>query len=564
MKTTRITKWVVVLLGLCLVAMGCSSNSHQSGAPGEPTTSPSSGSNTTSTVQSGQPKRGGTLRIGVNTAFSNLDPAQEPLGIGDIAQLFYDTLLQYDPANMAQQGLKADLATSWAATSNNTVFTFHLRQGVKFSDGTPMTSDDVKATFLRVQQAPDGIQSSDAPYLKGFTVATPDPMTVVFTAPRPTSTFLALLADSGMSIMEASQITAKPLSPEQTPIGTGPFKLVKAVQNQYLEAVRNPYYWDSPRPYLDGVTLVYFATDAAAESAYIAGSIDMTVGSLVSTTDWASLVKEVPGTVLWPQYELNPDYVFLNTSTKPFNDVRVRQAFNLVDNEAQIGERTYGSYYTPALYGAPIGSDTYPDLKSPYTLPSAELAALPQISGVTNSDIQQARQLLSEAGYPHGLTVEFDIPAGFTVAQTEAQVYASELAQIGVHANITALDPFGALIPRLQQGTYTMGYWTDLSMPEQTPCTWFAPFSSATVGTLNYSKYSNSQFDALYQTACTTSSEGDLISASQGMERLLYQQVPAIRWPEAVYVFGARPNVHGLTNQGYQGENGSLAGVWLS
>jgi peptide/nickel transport system substrate-binding protein len=169
-----------------------------------------------------------------------------------------------------------DLATSWAWNQDHTALTFNLRNGVKWHDGKPFTSADVKCTFdLLTNKATEKLRlnyrESWWVNLKEVTADSTSEATLHLKKPQPA--LLALLA-SGDTPVYPCHVT--PAQMRQHPIGTGPFKFVEYKPNQDIKLVRNPEYWKAGRPYLDGIEYTIIPNRSTAILSFIAGNFDMT------------------------------------------------------------------------------------------------------------------------------------------------------------------------------------------------------------------------------------------------------------------------------------------------
>ena len=370
------------------------------------------------------PRRGGTLRVSVDQAVSKLNPLLTRVNPEYlVAELLYSALTRLKHDMTAEP----DLAESWSTSPDLTEWTFALRKGVTFHDGSPCTSADVVATFTAILDPRTGSPARQyiGPVAK---VSAKDETTVVFTLSTPYADMPVMLANTCAKIVPAAIVNAGLARLDREAVGTGPFKLVSFEPERQVVVTRNDAYYDKDRPYLGRVEVAVFPDPTAEGSALIAGDTDLMLS--VQPTEFARLEKA--GVV---QALRVPSGQFCNVNMgcdqKPFNDARVRQALALcVDRPAMVDLVAEG-------YGTP-GNDT--PINSAYHFYSEIPLKKP--------DIARAKALLAEAGYPKGLTAtliasdrpatrtqlgvalrEMAKPAGFTI-DVQTMPHATYLDQV--------------------------------------------------------------------------------------------------------------------------------------
>lgn len=357
---------------------------------------------------------GSTLTIGLSRVLVSLDPAKQSSIDGDesVNAAIYSTLTHYT----AQGKLAGDLATSWSQTGPDQ-WTFHIRSGVKFSNGDPLDASTIAWNFQRVLAPGTQITNSTlVPIVASVTA--PDPTTVVFNTKF---TFIDL-----PEILDTFFITqqnwVQTHNATLDPLGSGPYEVVPGsvdLENG-VKLVRNPYYY-GPKPAYANVVYRVLASPAARIAALQTHAVDVAIN--LEPTDFPELkglgytYGSVPST--W-------NMVFLiNASKAPLNNKDVRLALNYGIDKAAIASALLGSSIKPAPGQI---------LVKGYDLVNPNLSAYPY-------DPQKARQLLKEAGYPNGITLELSLSSGTYVAEDEiAQAAAKELAQVGITLNITQLE----------------------------------------------------------------------------------------------------------------------------
>jgi peptide/nickel transport system substrate-binding protein len=432
----------------------------------------SSSSKTTQTTNT--PRRGGILRAGL-TGGGGTDTvdAQNSLSLPDFARgyLMFNALVLQNAAGQPTFDLAEEITPNKTATE----WTVRVKKGVEFHNGKELTADDVVYSFKRALDPKHPTQDTqplilvDQPNIRKI-----DKYTTAFPCHSPFATFTETLAGVASGIAYA--IIPVGFDPHK-PIGTGPFKYVRFVPNQITVTSRNPNYWETGKPYLDGVVLTEYADETSQVNALVSGQEDVadslsaaSVGQ-VTGAGHKVLVSDAAG--------YNP---FVMQVTKPpFNDVRVRQALRLALDRPQFLKLLFGGR-------GRVGNDVFGLLDPDFD------HSLPQ----RQQDLDQAKSLLRQAGHQN-LTVQFasaDIGQGTILS---AQVLAQQLAAIGVKVQI-------------QQLTVTTFFGTDyLKRPFTIGGPWnYFPYlpnvASATLTSapFNETAFSDAKYDRLFHQASST------------------------------------------------------------
>lgn len=330
-------------------------------------------------------------------------------------QLVYEGLVRADVSGK----IVPVLASKWAIDANQTSYEFTLRDGAKFSDGTPVGADDVVFSFQRLNEkglpyAKDRFKSLDA-------VTKLDERRVRFKLKQPDAGFLLNLGSPfvvGSAIL--SQKWAQTHDPKREMMGTGPFKMVSYSPNTQLVLKRNENYWNKEATAkVSDLTIRYMPEQSAQIAALKSGQIDLMFpsaeGKLQLRGDTAITTVQVSST--------NTLRFNLNTNRAPFNNVDVRRAISLALNRAEI------------VQGALLGEG----------VPSAQLPPsytwAPKLADLKyqKHDVAQAKALLAKAGYPNGIDITLNHLAGYaTYLDRLAELTKSQLAQAGIRVTIQA------------------------------------------------------------------------------------------------------------------------------
>ena len=352
-------------------------------------------------------RRGGTLRFGVPSSPAHFDIHQS----GTVANLaaqgpMYDNLVRRDPRD--GQTIIPDLAWKWDVAPDGRRYTFHLRRGVQFHDGAELTAEDVKATFTRITWPPKGVVMPRAPLFAAvgeITVLDPHRIEFKLREPRPTKFMLAAFASGFNVIVRKKTLDENDGNLRQLPSypGTGPFRHVARKKDEVWVMERNPHYWNRTLPYLDRLEVYHLpAFSPELGGALLAGKLDY---ARIVDTATAAKAKTTPGMTAATYYQSAINAVWANTQRKPFGDPRVRRALHLgLDRQALIDVVKESAPYL-------TGGFTYPF--SEWATPSDELAKRLGYQRDPKAAVQEARRLLTDAGFASGLrNVDFVVRDG--------------------------------------------------------------------------------------------------------------------------------------------------------
>lgn len=368
---------------------------------------------------SGQPKRGGILKYALNTDPPKLDPASSgPTGaIDTVCSMVYSRLVNYKPD---ASGVIPDLAEKWDVSADGKAYTFNLRKGVVWHDGSPFSADDVVFSFQRLLDP-----KTAAPYAPNFgkdvKIEAVDPNTVRFTLPAPNAAFLALLAVPPSSVVSKKFVEGG-ANLADAMMGTGPFKYQDRQPGVQLKLVRNDKYYVENRPYLDGITFMFFPDETARGTAFRTNAVDFM--DFVQQAD-QGMLEATKDVVLYADNETNCFQFAMRQDRPPLDNVKVRQALSsAVDREAALKAALFGR--GAVLTGGPFWKASWaysPDVKQIYTY-----------------DPDRAKKLLAEAGFPNGFKTTILSNTSFAMHQNTAVTVQAGLKAIGVDAELMLFD----------------------------------------------------------------------------------------------------------------------------
>jgi len=280
------------------------------------------------------PKRGGTLTYMIPAdAPPSFDGHRETTYATVHATApFYSVLIRINPENPSSTtDFVCDLCTEMPKpTDDGKTYTFKLREGVKFTDGSPLTSADVLASWKAIVHPPQGLTSArESYYVMVDSVEAPDATTVIFKLKFPTTAFLPALADPFAYIYKKDILEKDPHWYEKNVLGSGPFKMVSYDTGQSIKGERNPDYYHKGLPHLDGFIAIFAPKQALRIDALRADRAAIEFRGLPpSARD--SLVKELGDQIVVQESDWNcGNLITPNHKKKPFDDVRVRRALAL-------------------------------------------------------------------------------------------------------------------------------------------------------------------------------------------------------------------------------------------
>ncbi len=340
------------------------------------------------------PKKGGTLNFAVVAEPPTLDcHAVTTFAFAHPARPHYSTLLKWQ-GDANNQKIAGDLATSWDVAKDGMTYTFKLHPNVKFHDGSPMTSADVKASYERIINPPEGVLSvRRALFTSIKEIETPDATTIVFKMKSPNASQLINFASPWNCIYSAAKLKEDPKFPEKTILGTGAFKFVEYIKGSHWRGERFDGYFLNGRPYLDGYK-AYFVKSAGVVTGMLGGQFDGEFrgrtpkerDQLVAGMKDNALVTEGP-------WVTNLMFTF-NVTKKPFDDVRVRRALTMAID--RHGGAANLSKISMLKF---VGGMLRPG--APFARSEEELAQFPGFSKDIEKSRAEARKLLAEAGVPN-------------------------------------------------------------------------------------------------------------------------------------------------------------------
>jgi len=418
----------------------------------------------------------------------------------EVLENVFDTLVEPD-ANLE---MKPALAESWTVSPDQLTWTFRVRGGVTFHDGSPFTAADVVYSYRRIV---DEKLSNVDKFSSVTDVSAPDDRTVVIRVKQPTPNLLTNIGGfKGMAIVSRKNVESGQIATH--PVGTGPFSFVSQKSGDSIVLKANPNYWGGA-PKIPGVTFQFIAEPSTALSALQAGEIDWT--DSVPTQRISQLrgddslhLAVTPSNDYW--------YLALNEARAPWNDPRVRQAIAYgIDRQSIVQATSYGSA-TENQLAIPKGNPWY----TPYDK--------------YRYDVDQAKRLLDAAG-AHPDRMDLMVTSEYPETVTAAQVIADNLSRLGIAVSIRTVD-FATWLDEQNSGNFDMLMlgWLGNIDPDD-----FYYAQHHTGGSSNSQKFSNPNVDRLL--------DAGRIETNREQRQRDYAQAATIIADQVSYVYLYNPSV---------------------
>lgn len=464
-----------------------------------------------------KPRNGGTLTYAAGSATQTLDPqfitdVTTFRGVGTM----YEALTKQDENGKVGPGL----ATSWTVSPDKRTWTFKLRPGVTFHDGTPFNAQAVKFTYDRILNPATGSPRRSTLAMVEST-AVVDDLTFRLTTKEPFAPLLAQLSAYNVYILSPAHVTKEGANFSKTASGTGPFKLQSWQPGEKLTVVRNDKYWGE-KPRLDSVVFSVVPEDSARTLLLLSGQADV-----ISELPYVMVKKlgslDAVRVVRKPGYRTI--YIGMNLAVAPFNDIRVRQAVGYAINKPALVQGVLsgigtlgGSLESSVIEGTAKGLQPYP------------------------YDPAKAKKLLAEAGHPNGFTTDFMVTTGrYNMDRQVAEAIQGQLAAVGIKLNIVSPE-FGAYLAALNKKNVPM-FMSGKGSPTG-DMDFTQALLMASKGKMNYFNFNNPEVDRLIEQQRVTVDPKERHRLLTDLQTKVYQDEPLITLYYEEQVWATRSNVH--------------------
>ncbi len=436
-------------------------------------------------------KPGGILKIYFFDSPSSMSIHEEATfaTLGPMMGVFNNLVMYKQDVPLASlDSIVPDLASEWSWDEDKTALTFKLRQGVKWHDGKPFTSADVRCTWDMVQgKSADKLRLNPRKpwYLNLEEVVTNGDFEVTFRLKRPQPAFVALLA-SGWSPVYPCHVPAREM--RQHPIGTGPFKFVEFKPNEYIKVVRNPDYWKKDRPYLDGIEWTIIKNPATGQLAFVSGKFDMTSPFFFQVPVLNDTQSQAPQAIcqLAPTNVLRS--VIISRDAPPFGNPDVRLAIALtLDRQAFIDTLTQGK--------GSIGGAMLAPPEGVWGMPPEMVRPLPGYGPDVAANRAEARKLMEKLGYGPNNRLQTKVTTrNVPPYRDPAIILIDQLKEIYIDGELELLDTT-VWYPRITRKEFTIGLnlvTNGLDDPDQSFYEFYTCNAEA-----NYDGYCSPEFDKM-------------------------------------------------------------------
>ena len=382
-------------------------------------------------------KSGGTLRVQHrdNPASASIHE-ESTVSVQQPFMAIFNNLVLFDQQKPLQsmETIVPELAESWAWDATKTRLTFKLRPGVKWHDGKPFTSADVKCTFdMLLGKSKDRLRKNPRAIwyrnVKELAVAGEHEATLVLEKPQPS--ILMMLA-SGYSPMYPCHVSLRDM--RLKPIGTGPFKFVEFKSNDSMTLVKNPDYWRKGKPYLDRIEFKIIPSRATRMLSFVAKDFDMTFSSDVTIPLLKDMKAQAPDAVC----DLHPQYVsrnlIVNEKAPPFDNPKIRKAMALaIDRQAFIDILTEGK--------GTKGGAMLPGPEGQWGMPKEVLEKLTGYGPDVAKNQDEARKIMSELGYSADKTLKVKVSTrDIAIYRDPAVILIDQLKRIFIEGELEVVD----------------------------------------------------------------------------------------------------------------------------
>lgn len=426
----------------------------------------------------------------------------------------YDGLVRYADGSLE---VKPALATDWTISDDGLTYTFTLRQGVTFHDGTPFNADAVVFNFERMLDE-DHPYHETGPFPLAFffsaieSVTAPDPYTVVMQLNEPYAPLLSNLAYPTGLIVSPAAVQEHGEHYGRNPAGTGPYRFARWQTNRQVALERNPDYWDGA-PTLAGVVFRPITDANARVTEMLSGGIDLMVEV---PPDNVALFAESDDFRLYEQAGPHVWFLILNTLEGPFADQRVRQAVNYAIDKRSLVEDVLQGTATIAAGPTPAAFEwAYNDTLEPYPY-----------------DPERARELLAEAGYSDGVDITFYVTeggSGMLDPIPMGTAIQADLARVGINTRIETYE-WNTFLERVNPGLEGKADMAQMAWMTNDPDT--LPFLALRTdawpdeGGFNSGYYSNPEVDALLERARVSTDFSERAELYKQMQVIVQEDAP--------------------------------------
>jgi peptide/nickel transport system substrate-binding protein len=440
----------------------------------------------------GEAKQGGILRMYHRDSPASASIHEEATYSVNIPFMpIFNNLVMFkqDVPQNSVESIVPDLAESWAWRDDGKALVFKLRQGVKWHDGKPFTSADVKCTFdmlMGKSQQKFRKNPRKSWYDEVTDVTTNGDFEATFNLKRPQPALISLLASGYTPVYPCH---ASPADMRTKPIGTGPFKFVEFKANESIKTTKNPDYWKKGLPHLDGIEFTIITNRSTAILGFIAGKFDMTFPTEVSIPLLKDVKSQAPNAVCAVEPVNVSTNIIVNSSAPPFDNIDIRRAMALaLDRKAFISILFEGQ--------ADIGGVMLPAPAGLWAMPKEMLETIPGYGPDVNANREEARRLMQKAGYGPDKHLAVKIATrNIPLYRDPAVILIDQLKAIYIDGELDVVDT-AQWFPKVARKDYSLGLNLTGNAVDDPDQSFYENYSCGSER--NYTGYCNKEIEKLF------------------------------------------------------------------
>lgn len=471
-----------------------------------------SASDPVSAVSGGLPADGNSVTVGIAQDLDSLDPHKAVnAGTSEVLFNIFEGLMKASPDG----GVIPAVASDYEMSDDGLTYTFTLREGVKFHNGNEVTLEDVLYSLERCA----GSENDGTPLISAFSnvigIAADEAGRVVVTLAAPSLEFINSMTAAIIPAGSGSTVAA-------SPVGTGPFRFVSYVPQSSMEMVRFADYWGEGAK-LDSVTFKIITDTNTLVMGLKGGTLDM----VIHLPNTVSAEVEKDFTVLGDTMKL-VQALYINNSVEPFDDVRVRQAmYYAIDVQEIIDFVCDGA-------GVPTGTSMYPAFTKYFV---AELA------DKYPHDVEKAKQLLAEAGYPNGFDMIITVPSNYEQHVDTGLVIAQQLAEANINATVEEVT-WEVWVSDVYRGRNYQATVSGIAASDMTAREMLQRYVSD--NQKNFINFSNEEYDSVVNQALTTLDMEEQVALYKRAQEILNEQVGSLWLQDLCDLVVMDPQLEGM------------------
>ncbi len=502
------------LLLLAVAAMlpvslyGCSDRSADPTGDTDPSVSPPA------SAQTGEPSTSGSsVTVGIAQNLDSLDPHKAiSAGTGEVLFNLFEGLVNPSPNG----GVEAAVASDYTVSEDGKTYTFTLREGVTFHNGDPVTAEDVVYSLERCA----GSENDGVPLISAFSNVTKveavDDSHVTLTLAEPSLEFINSMTAAIIPAGSGGQMATDP-------VGTGPFQVVSYIPEQSMVVEKYGGYWGEGA-HIDKVTFKIITDVNSLVMGLQGGSLDM----VIHLPNTVAGQLEDDFTILQDTMKL-VQALYLNNAVKPFDDVRVRQAmYYAIDVPAIIDFVCDGA-------GVPVGTSMYPAQKQYF---------LPELAETYQQDLEKAKALLTEAGYPDGFEMTITVPSNYQQHVDTGLVLADQLSAVGIKAEVQEVE-WETWVSDVYRGRNYQSTVSGIAASDMTAREMLQRYKSD--HQKNFINFQDSEYDQVVSDAIATLDADEQMELFKRAEVILNEQAASLWIQDLCDLVVMRPELDGMT-----------------